>query len=287
MIEHQKIALITPLKDEIENIERYFESLSAQTHFIEHVVIVENDSIDGSKEYLKNLGKIENIGRVTVLNLEFKEKEYDLELRYSKIINAGYEFLKTTVNYKNLSYVGILDCDCFPRKNYYSKIIELLHSKEKLGIASGVIYTHEGKLHRANINWVRGGIRIWKRKCLDETGIPVEPSPDTITVALAHLNGWTTETLKDAVVISREVNERLQNFKNFGHRAYYRGHTLIFALLKSLHFIFIKFEPKVGIDFLHGFISDYIKANPRIKNKKVKKYYQNYLIGKLSKKFVP
>ena len=44
------IALITPLKDEISNIDRFISHIESQTIPITCLIIVENDSTDGSKE---------------------------------------------------------------------------------------------------------------------------------------------------------------------------------------------------------------------------------------------
>lgn len=277
----KKIALITPLKDEMENIERFLKTLSSQTIFIDTLVIVENDSEDGSKEYLEKFDVVENIGNFKVINMNFNSKDYNLEFKYSEIVNEGFEFLKGLPDYTSFDFIGILDCDCFPEKHYYEKLLTLMEGNENLGITSGIGYTPEGKRHIADINWVKGNSRIWRRECLDQTGFPIEPSPDSITVALAHINGWETQTHKSAIVEAREVNDRMQDYTNFGQRSYYRGDTPIFALLKSIHFTFIKWKPKIGKDFLNGYFSNWFKRAPRIPIKKVRNYYRFYLIRKM------
>ena len=279
----KNIALVTPLKDEIENIEKFIFSISSQTTRIKCLIILENDSIDGSKEYLDKISEIDNVDFFEVINISFDNKEYNIEHKYSSIISKGFNRLKDLSFYNELDYIGILDSDCFPEPAYYEKLIGFMDSNLQMGISSGIIYTPEGKLHIADPNWVRGGCRIWNKKCLDETGFPIEPSPDAITVALAHIAGWETETLKSAHVISREVNERLTNYENFGKRAYYRGHSTSFALLKFLHFAIRKRKPKVAIDYIKGYFGDLISREPRIANKSIRNYYKYYLLRGLTK----
>ncbi|MCF6297289.1 MAG: glycosyltransferase family 2 protein [Flavobacteriaceae bacterium] len=274
---------MTPLKDEMPNIERFINSLSRQTYKIKQIVIVENDSIDGSKEFLQNLKKIKNVENVKIIHLTFEDKTYDLELKYAAVVSEALNYLKSTQGYKEYDYIGILDSDCFPEETYFEKIVSFLEENKKIGIASGVAYTPEGKAHIANKNWVRGGFRLWRRECLDQTGFPIIPSPDTITVALAQIRGWQTKTRKDAIVITREVNDRMQDYKNFGRRAYYRGHTPFFAIIKSFDFIIVKRKFKIGIDYLRGYFNDYFLQKQRIPIKEVRRYYKFYLINSFNK----
>tara|TARA_R110000850_G_scaffold271031_2_gene404832 strand:+ start:228115 stop:228987 length:873 start_codon:yes stop_codon:yes gene_type:complete len=284
--EISKIAIITPVKDEIENLDRFFNHISQLSIPIYTLVIVENDSVDGTKEYLKKKKNPENINNFEVLNINFEDKSYDLEFKYAEIIDKGLHYLRKQNYYHELKYVGILDSDVFPEPNYYSKLINFLTNNPKVGITSGIIYTLQGKKHVVAKNWVRGGCRLWKKECLDQTGFPIAPSPDAISVALAEISGWRALTVNDAKVYSREVGERMKNFKTFGSRVYYRGSTPFFAILKSFYHIFIEFRIKVGVDFLRGYFNDFFSNKPRIENIKVKEYYRKYLYKKIKDIFI-
>lgn len=282
MIKHYpNIALVTPLKDEYDNIDTFFSSLSNQTMPIKLLVIVENDSTDGSREYLNQINSIENIEILEIINLSFENKEYNVENKYSSIVDKGFDCVLNHPCFKEIDFLGILDSDCFPYNDYYEKLTNFMLSVPKLGIASGVIHTSEGVPHVANPNWVRGGCRLWSKECFMETGFPLEPSPDAVSVALAHIHGWKTQTLKNAFVISREVNERLTNYKNLGQRAYYRGNSPIFAILKFIHFAIRKKRPKVAVDHFKGYFGDLIKNKPKIKDERVKRYFQYYVFNNL------
>ncbi len=283
--EKHRIAIITPVKDEIGNLDKFFKCLSELNVPIHTLVMVENDSVDGTKEYLEKTNKPENIDNFIVLNINFVDKSYDLEFKYAEIIDAGLQYLRKQNFYKDLGYIGILDSDVFPEIDYYSKLINFLIKNPKIGITSGIIYNLEGKKHIVAKNWVRGGCRLWKKECIDQTGFPVAPSPDAISVALAEINGWQALTVEDAKVYSREVGERMKNFKTFGSRVYYRGSTPFFAILKSIYHIFVEFRFKIGIDFLIGYFSDYFKQKPRIGDARVKEYYRKYLQKKIKDKF--
>tara|TARA_B100000809_G_C15112718_1_gene521226 strand:+ start:1495 stop:2355 length:861 start_codon:yes stop_codon:yes gene_type:complete len=279
------IALVTPLKDEIDNIEKFFNTIGNQTIPIKCLIIVENDSTDGSKEFLSKITSIKNVEHFKVININFEDASYRVGKKYATIINTGFEYIKTCPFYDALDYMGILDCDVFPEIDYYDKLTKFLKSNSKIGISSGLTYTEEGKLHIADPNFVRGNSRLWKTECLKEAGYLIAYTADTVSIALAHLKGWKTETLKSAKVVSREVNVRIANSTNKGYHAYYRGHTLFYVFLKAIYLILAKGKAKMGYEFLAGYMTSMSEKKPRIEDKQVRKYFRYYMFNKLIHKY--
>lgn len=280
-----KIALVTPLKNEKANIERFLKSLENQSIPIMCLVIVENDSTDGSKEYLDNIRSIDNIEHFKILNIKFNDSAYRVGKKYATIVSTGFDYLKDTPFYDSLDYIGILDCDVFPEKEYYEKLTEFLTLNPDVGITSGLIYTEKKKIHIANPNWVRGGCRLWKKQCFDEAGYIIAYTADTISVALAHLKGWKTMTLKTARVTSREVNVRIANNRNKGYHAYYRGHTIVYVLMKSLYLVLAKRRLKMGYEFMTGYLNSLLNKKPKINNSQIRNYFKYYMLNKLIRKY--
>jgi len=280
-----QIALVTPLKDEIDNIKKFIAALEKQTIQIKCLVIVENDSTDGSKEFLKKINSLHNVEYFKVININFKDSTYRVGKKYATIINTGFQYIKEQSFYNDLDYIGILDCDVFPEKNYYKKLTTFLKDNPEVGISSGLTYTPEGKLHIADPNFVRGNSRLWKKACFDEAGYLIAYTADTVSIALAHLKGWKTKTLKTAKVISREVNVRIANSKNKGYHAYYRGHTLFYVFIKALFLAIKKGKVKMGYEFLTGYINAMMNKKTRIENKQVRKYFKWYMFNKLTNKY--
>jgi len=282
---NSKIALVTPLKDEIDNIDNFLSSLKKQSISIHTLVIVENDSTDGSKEYLDKIKSVENIDHFHVVSMKFEDKTYRVGKKYAIIIDKGFQFLKNRSSYNELDFIGILDCDVFPKQNYYEKLVSFLKNNPDVGITSGLIYTQNGRQHIASQNWVRGGCRIWRKKCFDEAGYQIAFTADTVSVALAHLKGWKTKTLKSAKVISREVDVRFSNSSEKGYHAYYRGHTLFYMILRSIYIILIKRKFKTGFTLLKGYVLSFMNKRPRIEDKTLRTYFRNYMLNKITKKY--
>ena len=119
----KKIAIVTPLRNEIENIDKLFDALSKQTITIFSWVILENGSTDGSIEKLKNIKCPNNVEYLEILNLTKNSINYELGSNYARINNFGFNFLKQQDYYQQLDFIGILDSDIFWKKhimkNYY------------------------------------------------------------------------------------------------------------------------------------------------------------------------
>ncbi len=279
------IALITPLKDELGNIDRFISHIENQTIPIKCLIIVENDSTDGSKEYLERIRSVKNVQFFKVINLSFDDKSYKVGKKYATIIKTGMNYLMELDFYKSLDFIGILDADIFPENTYYEKLVKFLNDHPEIGICSGLIYTQEGKLHITNKNFVRGGCRVWKKDCLEESGYIIAHTADTVSLALAHLKGWKTKTLKSAKVTSREVNVRIANSYNKGYHAYYRGHTLFYVTLKSLYLAIMKGKNKMGYQYFAGYLEGMRHRKPQIEDDQLKKYFKYYLYNKIVKKF--
>ena len=278
------IALITPVKDELENLPKYIASIESQSVPISCLVIVENDSTDGTSEYLEELKSLRNVTVLKVIHMSFEDKSYRVGKKYAAIINRGLEWLKDQEFYASLDYIGILDGDVFPEREYYEKLTGFLNRNPEVGISSGQTYTPEGELHIADSNFVRGHSRIWRKKCLDETGYPLVYTADTVSLAMAHLKGWKTQTHKSARVVSREINVKLGSARSKGYHAYYRGHTLFYMVLKLLYFT-LKGNPLMGFERLSGYVQGMAQRKPRIENRAVRKYFRNYLFNKLTHKY--
>lgn len=278
-----KIAIVTPLYNELDNITPLIESIKEQTHEILYWVIVENDSTDGSRERLEELVKVENVKHLIILNYESSNKSYDLGIKVANVIDFGFSYLRSMDDYHTLDYIGILDADCFPEPTYYESLISFMEARPTIGISSGVIYTHEGKRDFVSKDWVRGSGRLWTKACFDDSGYIIGPSSDTLSTAKAILNGWEVIPNQEIKILSREVGSRVQ-YDFYGYSAYYRGITLPFILLRTLKYLFF-FRYRTGYEQLRGYLKSYFKGDPKIDDIELKTYYQNYFWIKLKQRF--
>lgn len=275
----EKIAIVTPLRNEEKNINKLFDAVSKQTTNIFYWVILENGSTDGSKKILKNIACPVNVEHLEILNLTENSMNYELGSNYARIINYGFNFLKEKAYFNQIDFIGILDSDIFLEKKYYEKLLQLFSKDSKLGIASGVIVDLDGTVEKTGNNWVRGGCRLWRQKCFNQTGYLVGPSADSLSTAKAICNKWLAYPEINAIAYSRPVGSRV-NYRYYGEASYFRGCNPIYIFVKSVYQLFkLKFEASQGLFF--GYFSSIFKNKKRVSDKQVLNYYRFYPFSRI------
>ncbi|WP_421977765.1 glycosyltransferase [Roseivirga seohaensis] len=241
-----EIALVTPVKNEIDNLPRFLKALKDSEVVINTLIIVENDSDDGSKEYLEKITELDNVKFFHLLEKKFENKEYSIGFKYSEIINYGFDYLKNLDTFDDISYVGILDSDCFIEPNYYSQLANSFQEIDGLGITCGIIKFDDGKIEKVNKDQVRGTGRLWSKECFLEMGDYYGLSPDSISMVKARLSGYEVQLTENAFMYSRPVNSR--GDKSFrGRSAYYNGVPFSFILMKSIACLFVDISMSKGL----------------------------------------
>lgn len=102
----KNIAIITPLRDEINNIDRLFSAIEHQTQPLYLWIIVENGSTDGSVEKLLSRAKTSKIRKIVILNEAFDDNTYALGSKYSQVVSRGFEKAKLEADYSELSHIA-------------------------------------------------------------------------------------------------------------------------------------------------------------------------------------
>jgi glycosyltransferase involved in cell wall biosynthesis len=258
-VDNVKIALVTPVKNEIENLPSLINSIENQSLPISLWIIINDHSIDKSEDFLlMNIDTIVNVQKVFLLKPQIISTEYALGIKYSSLIDSG---LKKIAEYEiknsnTFDFIGILDADCSLSYNYYEKLIEKFVYLPKLGIASGTAYyLHNNKsiLENSPRRCARGAARLWRKECLNDTGYIIGKSADTLTSAKAWLSGWQTQSFRDCHYYSRRVGTRY-NATYLGISAYYCYLPLHFVLIKAVLFVF-KFQFKQVKQYLLTYLN--------------------------------
>lgn len=235
-----KIGIVTPMKDEIENIPVLVDSLEKSILPIYLWIIIDNDSVDGSYELIqKKIKSIKSVHNIILVKKSDQTKNYQLGIKYSQIINFGFEQLLKFEQKNNilLDFFGILDADCFPEPTYYLNLVKSFQAIPKMGIASGQIFYHNNKnvkcLEKRPQRWARGGIRLIRRECFSDVGYCIGMSADAIMSAKAWMSGWYSQSFKFCRVLSRQICTRT-DYSYVGKSAYFRYVPFYFVIMKAL-----------------------------------------------------
>ena len=223
-IQWSRLAVVTPAKDELANLPRLFASVENQSVPVSLWIIVDDNSTDGSSDYLaQQSGRLKNVETLKVVRRDDLAPAYGLGVKYASVVQAGLQALKSYESAHSCAFdfIGLLDADIFPEPNYFKNLLSKFALLPRLGIASGRLFCEmqQGLTpDRMPRRWPRGGLRVWRRSCLEAAPYLVAPSADAVSAARAWLAGWHCQAFDDSTAVTREMGIR-SNPKYYGFAA--------------------------------------------------------------------
>jgi glycosyltransferase involved in cell wall biosynthesis len=233
-----RLAVVTPAKNEIENLPRLVACVEASTLPIDLWIVVDDNSTDGTGEYLDACARtIKGARKLLVLHRKDLPPEYALGPKYAMVVDAALNELRAYEERHGIQFpfIGLLDADMFPDPAFYENLLKKFDHLPRLGIASGVLFhERDGKRRpdRLQARWVRGNLRVWRAECLRDAPYVVCTSADAVSAARAWTAGWHCQAFPDSVAVTRDYGVR-SDPKYYGGSAY--------KLHMPYHYFFMKF----------------------------------------------
>jgi biofilm PGA synthesis N-glycosyltransferase PgaC len=234
-------ALITPVRDEEENLRKLAASIEKQTVSPMAWVIVDNGSRDETAAFANELAQRDR--RITVASAPGTQVA-EPGMPIVRAFHFGLEVVRRL--YGELPDVIVkLDADVTVDERYFELLLRAFEDDPRLGIASGVC------LERADGDYwaptfvtrahVRGATRAYRRDCLEQI-LPLEEGMgwDTIDELRANVEGWQTRIVEDIHFYHhRSVGERDGSghvrWERQGTLAHYIGYRPSYLLARTLH----------------------------------------------------
>ncbi len=250
-------AVVTPARDEEENLPRLAASILAQTVRPEVWIVVDDGSVDRSRELVTDLAREEPWIRLVEIPSGGEMARGGPVVRS---FEAGLAVLDPRPD-----VVVKLDADVSMEPDYFERLLAAFAAAPRLGIASGSAYELEGGVWRQRFSTgtsVWGAARAYRRECLDAT-LPLEKRTgwDGIDEHRAQLAGWETATLLDLPFRHHRAEggrdtTRSTGWKTQGELAHYLEYRPTYLILRSL------FAARKDVRALH-MISAYMGARLR------------------------
>ena len=270
--------LITPAKNEADNLPPVLASIIAQTIIPKVWMIIDDGSTDTTPKILQEF--VEKYSWIKSIRLP--PHPWDISFHYSYVCTTGFQSVidYCTENSIIYHYIGLLDADTEVGPDYFEKLLDIMHNDSSLGIISGGIYHYRGGTLQWNDsieNIPAGTGRLWKKECfLDTGGYLVEPSPDSISNVKAILRGWKIKKFKEIKAVERRMTGSAQGSwlgaEIDGGTAYYLNfHPLLVGL--NIFYRFIKPPYSTGIAYASGYLSALFKRGKKINDEEIKYYY--------------
>lgn len=276
----RRYIVVTPCKNEGENLPNLISSVVAQTIRPVLWVIVDDGSTDTTPEITRETAKKYAWIRVLRLN----EGERDIGLHYATVVKTGFSHAISYCEENGLeyNYLGILDGDLTIPPTFYENIMIEFEKDIELGIASGgtkhIIGDHV-QYAKASINEPSGGHMLIRRKCFENCGgISISYSTDSVLKAKARLGGWKTKRFEENVAIEiRDVNAAEGYWKGFiynGKSSYYLNINPLHVLARVVIYSFKK-PHYIGVAYLMGYLGSLVRGRRRIDDMDIRKYFWN------------
>jgi glycosyltransferase involved in cell wall biosynthesis len=232
-------AIVTPARNERENLGRLARSVLAQTHAPAWWIVVDDGSDDGMREIAADLAaahpsvRVESTGQGPDRLEEGRRQGRDLEA-----FRLGIRRLPGPVDV----FVKV-DADTSFDRDYFAQLIQRFAEQPDLGIAGGSCWEETaGEWRRVKVNAAhpRGASRAYRWALRDDV-MALEPSLgwDGVDEVMAELRGYTTQGFTDlAFRHHRRVGERegrLRAGSALGRQAWYMGYRPTYLVLRALY----------------------------------------------------
>lgn len=271
--DEKMLGIVTPVKNESENLARLTKIILRQTRRPDLWVIVDDGSTDRTPDLIKSLEKNHNF--ITSLSLPTKHTKYDPIYRYGYVVRVGLEHALNKLG--NLEYLGILDADIALKEDYYEKTLTAFKLNERIGIVSGLYMISSGgntlSSGRKRLNELIGGAMIFRKKCLlDIGGFPVCPSPDTAAVIKAINRKWLLAIVSSTYAIHTRPSNSWAKFVKVGLSRYILDLHPLSALSSVLQaFKSLSLKP---LGFAAGYFMGFLYRAPKLEDREVRQYFR-------------
>lgn len=284
-----KVGVITPIKNEAENLPILLKSVKNQSKVPDEWVIIDDNSNDGSEDIIKKAES--ETSWITALKRS-ADSDYDVGFNYSRVISIGFDHLHK--NYGDtLDYYMILDGDMNITQNYIQTLCNLLSENKNIKIASCGMYIEEGdeisfvdKIDNQPI----GGATVYDGKFYRKIGGPtIAPSVDSVTRAKAESKGWKCcyyRESEEKAIQSRPTGGRGNQFRSGiskGADNYYLCYHPLVAIATGIKQL-TESPHYHGMGYLFGYFSNYLLRKPQIEDQQVRQYFYREEPRKILKK---
>jgi glycosyltransferase involved in cell wall biosynthesis len=276
--------LVTPCKNEEKSLPKLAESVVSQTIKPKIWVIVDDGSTDKTPDILKDLTSKHR----WIQNIRLNEKPRDLGIHLAEVYRTGFSNATDYCMERNIhySYIGSIDADIIIEADYFESLIREFEKSSNLGICSG----HVGNIVNNKVIWSEfrkdlpsGGARLWRKECFVDTGGYLRTcSPDSVSNVKAMIRGWDIRQFEDIKMISTRAyasaEGQWKGYKKIGANNYFIGYTPLHVLLKGIKMLYNSegySKNGVGLAYISGYFSEYIKRKPRIDDSEVIDYFKN------------
>ncbi len=263
-------AVITPARNEADNLRRLAASLVDQTLEPAAWIVVDNGSSDESQDVVAALS--DQCDWISLVNVPGADRARP-GAPIVRAFEAGVAALDTVPD-----VVVKLDADVSFDVDYFERLARAFSDDPTLGIAGGICYELENGVWtatRVTGDHVRGASRAYRRACLEQVS-PLEQRVgwDGIDELRASVLGWRTYIVPGLIFHHhRKVGERdgarHRRWYAQGAGSYFMGYRFSYLALRTLH---RARQDPAALAMIAGYTASALRREPRYDDVAVRAY---------------
>jgi glycosyltransferase involved in cell wall biosynthesis len=232
-----RYVLITPARNEGENIGRTLASVVSQVHKPLKWVVVSDGSTDQTDDVVS--AYLQEHDWIQLIRMpERRERSFAAKV---DCFNAGLR----AVGDLEFDVIGNLDADLSFAPDYFAFLMARFAEEPRLGVA-GTPFVENGAHYDyrfTNIEHVSGACQLFRRDCFADIGgyVPIKGGGiDWVAVTTARMKGWQTRTFTEKSCVhhrpmgTSSAGRLLGAFRQ-GRKDYYLGGHPIWQIFRSLY----------------------------------------------------
>lgn len=276
--------IVTPARDEEENIGAAIACVVAQTIRPSAWVIVDDGSTDRTAAVVGECAKGYPWIKLVSLGATGDRRPG------SKIVDAfkhGERFLPA-----DYDFIVKLDADVTMGSDYFERLLARFMEEAGLGIAGGycgACIGGETVLDETPPYHVRGATKIYRRECYSQIGGLISAMGwDTLDEMKAMMLGWKTRSFRDVVLLHHRLTGSATGLLRYawmaGKSFWFMGYDPLYLLLSSLKRAFKKPILLFSLTIILGYLTAFLTNDPVIEDKDligfIRKFQRNRLTGR-------
>lgn len=279
-----KYYLIIPTYNEEKFISLTLQSLVEQTVLPSKVVVVNDNSTDGTAAIIEEFAK--KHPWISLVN----KVSNAIHLPGSKVIQAFHEGEKHID--ENYDILVKIDADLIFPSNYFETIINHFQSDERIGMVGGFCYIEkDGRWILENLtdkDHIRGALKAYRKATFKEIG-GLKPAMgwDTVDELLCKFYNWKIVTDESLHVKHLKPTgaryDKTARYKQ-GEAFYTLGYGFVITAIASAKLAMMKKKPLLFIDYLKGFWKAKSERKPLLVTTEQAKFIREYRLQKMKEK---
>ncbi|MBN1993406.1 MAG: glycosyltransferase family 2 protein [Anaerolineae bacterium] len=276
--------LMTPVRNEENNLPTAAQSILKQSHRPALWLIVNDGSTDRTQEIIDEL----TANNSWIISRSLPPGPGGLGKHFAEVVDYGFTQLQLAAEKAGITYelMGKIDADVLFDSSCFELLVQEFDKSASLGIASPSMVIYEGNKGKVNkeIEIVLGdhptdGIRLYRRQCFEQIGgIQIVRAPETVAEARAVTKGWKLCRFEHIQAnMLRKTHESTSLWARWvmrGAESYYLGYHPLIVLGHCAHTALFNHPKYLFLAYGWGYLKSLIQRKPKIEDEEVLFYFR-------------